>query len=67
MLDHLMKTIIFSCITLFGARVLLPDLFDNMDGRKLLALSVGLLIIVGAGILAYRRFVENAKNHSAHS
>jgi succinate dehydrogenase/fumarate reductase cytochrome b subunit len=64
MLDKIVKAVVFSCLVLFGIRVLLSDFLEHMSTRALFSSGFGVLILTGAGILAYWKISDYVKGRS---
>ena len=67
MLDKIVKAVVFSCLAVFGLRVLLSDFLEHMSVRSLFSSGFGVLIFAGASIIAYWKISDFVKNRSAQN
>ncbi len=67
MLDKIIKAVVFSCLALFGLRVLFSDFLEHMSARALFSSGFGVLILAGASIIAYWKISDFVKSRSAQN
>ncbi len=65
MLDKIIKAVVFSCLALFGLRVILSDFLEHMSARALFSSGFGVLIVAGLCIIAYWKISDFVKGRSA--